>query len=172
MEWTLRPVDAADNSFLLRVYAGTRVDELALTTWDEATKDAFVRMQYRAQARHYKAHWPGAEHGVITVQQHGVSRDVGRLWLHRRVDTVHVLDIAVLPEWRSRGVGGRVLRHLMDEADASGRALTIYVEAANPARRLYDRLGFQPVGQPDGAHQFMRWRHVTMEAMETCNEQA
>jgi predicted GNAT family acetyltransferase len=35
----------------------------------------------------------------------------------------------------------------MDEADASGRKLSIHVEMNNPARSLYDRLGFRQAGE-------------------------
>jgi ribosomal protein S18 acetylase RimI-like enzyme len=172
MDWALRPVAPADAAFLLRVFAGTREDELALTNWDETTRDAFVRSQARAQAAHYQAHWPDAEHSVIVLQQSEASQDVGRLWLYRRAQAVHVLDIALLPEWRGQGLGRQVLQHLMVEARAQGRAVTIFVEAGNPARRLYDRLGFLPEGQPEGVHQFMRWHHINSETLESCNEQA
>jgi ribosomal protein S18 acetylase RimI-like enzyme len=83
-----------------------------------------------------------------------------------------VLDIALLPERRGQGLGTRVLQQLMADTAAEGRALTIYVEAGNPARRLYDRLGLEPVGEPDGLHQFMRWRGVRTTSLETCDEQA
>ena len=83
-----------------------------------------------------------------------------------------VNDIALLPEWRGQGLGHQVLQHLMTEARAQGRSVTIYVEAGNPARRLYDRLGFLPEGQREGVHQFMRWHHINSEALESCNEQA
>lgn len=172
MDWTLRPARDADGTFLLQVFASTRADELALTGWSVPQCEAFVRQQAAAQAAHYLAHWPDAEHAVITVHEDGVSRDVGRLWLHRRTDAVHVLDIALLPAWRGQGLGARVLRQLMVDAAADSRALTIYVEAGNPARRLYDRLGFGPVGEPEGVHQFMRWRHADTPSLESCDEQA
>jgi len=172
MDWALRPVVRADEAFLLCVYAGTRADELALTTWNEATREAFVRMQAHAQTTHYEAHWPDGEHAVITLREGSASRDVGRLWLDRRTDAVHVLDIALLPEWRGRGLGRLVLEQVMADAEAQGRALTIYVEAGCPARRLYERLGFEPVGQSDGLHQFMRWHRVKTKVMEVCDEQA
>lgn len=173
MDWTLRPVTPADDAFLLRVYAGTRADELALTGWDEARCQAFVAMQFRAQAFHYHAHWPDAEHSVIELRdEHEVVHDVGRLWLHRRPDVHHLLDVALLPAWRGRGVGSALLLALMDEAASRGLGLTIHVENGNPARRLYDRLGFRPEGLPAGIHQFMRWRRETLATTETAHEQA
>lgn len=164
-DWALRPLGPADEAFLLRVYAGTRADELALTAWDDATREAFVRMQYRAQSTHYQQHWPDAEHVVIVLREGASAHDVGRLWLDRGADAVHVLDIALLPERRGQGLGRLVLQQLMAEAWTQGRALTIYVETGNPARRLYDRLGFAPVGPPDGLHQFMRWRRPALRSV-------
>lgn len=176
MHWALRPVTPADQAFLLQVYASTRADELALTGWDTATREAFVRQQAQAQVAHYQGHWPDALHQVISCQDPGPQgndwHDVGRLWLNLHADASHVLDIALLAEWRGRGLGQMVLRRVMREAAACGRDVTIYVEAGNPARRLYDRLGFLPIGQPDGLHQLMRWSHVTITPMETCHEQA
>jgi RimJ/RimL family protein N-acetyltransferase len=172
MDWTLRPVAAADAAFVLRVFASTRAEELTLTGWPSPQCDAFVHQQATAQARHYQAHWPQAEHMVITLHRAGTAQDVGRLWLDRRGAAVHVLDIALLPAWRGQGLGGRVLRRLMADAAAQAQALTIYVEAGNPARRLYDRLGFRPVGDPDGVHQFMRWQPVETTLLEQCDEQA
>ena len=58
-------------------------------------------------------------------------------------------DIALLPAWRGRGLGGRCLQALVDQ----GRALGIQVELHNPARRLYERLGFVADGAPQGLHQ-------------------
>lgn len=172
MDWTLRAAGPTDADFLLRVFAGTRADELALTGWNPQQCEVFIRQQALAQATHYQAHWPDAEHAVIECPLDGRRQDIGRLWLHRRADAVHVLDIALLPSWRGRGLGTQVLRRVAAEAAAVGRALTIYVEAGNPARRLYDRLGFEPVGEADGVHQFMRWRCVRTTSLEICDEQA
>lgn len=172
MDWALRPATAADDDFLRRVYAGTRADELALTGWHATQREDFIAMQYRAQGAHYQAHWPDADRSVIVVRQGGVAHDAGRLWLDQRADTIHVLDIALLAAYRGQGIGTGCLQSLMQQADTGGRALTIYVEAGNPARRLYDRLGFVPVGQAQGVHQHMAWRRVVMPSKETCDEQA
>jgi ribosomal protein S18 acetylase RimI-like enzyme len=49
-----------------------------------------------------------------------------------------------------------LLRDLMDEAAAAGKAVTIYVEKNNPAMRLYHRLGFT-TEEDKGVYDLMRW---------------
>lgn len=168
----LRPVTADDAALLLRLYASTRADELAMTPWPADVREAFVRQQCAAQAAHYQAHWPDALHAVIEAEAGGTHQPAGRLWWYRRSDVLHVLDITLLPDWRGLGLGAACLRQLMAEAAGTGRAVSIYVEAGNPARRLYDRLGFAPVGEPEGIHQRMAWRPAVAEPLEICNEQA
>lgn len=173
---TLRAAVDADQPLLLCVYAGTRAAELALTCWDAAACQAFVRMQFDAQSSHYRRHWPASEHSVIEVVAAATVQAVGRLWLDRRADSLHVLDIALLPEWCGRGIGTHCLRQLIAEASQTARSVTIHVEQGNSARRLYDRLGFRPSGEPQGLHQPMAWRpdaaalSTTKEAV--CHEQA
>lgn len=172
---TLRPTSVADEDFLLRVYASTRATELALTGWGESACDVFIRMQFNAQATHYRQQWPASEHSVIEVRSQGGMHPVGRLWVDRRADAVHVLDIALLPDWRNRGIGATCLGRLMREGSQHDQALTIQVEQGNPARRLYDRLGFQPVGPQRGLHQLMAWRPCASTKLpreEVCYGQA
>jgi ribosomal protein S18 acetylase RimI-like enzyme len=137
----LRPVTDADRPFLLELYAGVRAPELALVPWDEATKRAFVAQQFAAQDAHYRAHYPGATLDVVEVG----GAPAGRLYVHRGEHDVRIMDIALAPEHRGRGIGTALLRALIAEAGA--RTLSIHVEAGNPARRLYERLGFRPAGE-------------------------
>jgi ribosomal protein S18 acetylase RimI-like enzyme len=137
----LRPVTDADRPFLLELYAGVRAPELALVPWDDATKRAFVAQQFAAQDAHYRAHYPGATLDVVEV----AGAPAGRLYVHRDERDVRIMDIALAPEHRGRGIGTALLRALIAEAGA--RTLSIHVEAGNPARRLYERLGFRPAGE-------------------------
>lgn len=155
---SLRTTTLADGDFLLRVYASTRAAELALTGWDDGACRSFVQMQFNAQASHYRQQWPASVDSVIEAQLNSFSHPVGRLWVDRRASEIHVLDIALLPEWCGSGIGSACFRRLMREAMHAGKALTIQVEQGNPARRLYDRLGFLPVGAQQGLHQLMSWR--------------
>ena len=68
------------------------------------------------------------------------------LWV--MVDEAHVTTFAVDPGWRRRGVGERLLLALLDIAVARrAREATLEVRLSNvPARRLYEKYGFRPVG--------------------------
>jgi ribosomal-protein-alanine N-acetyltransferase len=68
------------------------------------------------------------------------------LWV--MVDEAHVTTFAVDPRWRRRGVGEHLLLALIDIAVARrAREATLEVRLSNvPARRLYEKYGFKPVG--------------------------
>jgi ribosomal-protein-alanine N-acetyltransferase len=68
------------------------------------------------------------------------------LWV--MVDEAHITTFAVHPRWRRRGVGQRLLLRLLELAnDRRAREATLEVRLSNmPARRLYEKYGFRPVG--------------------------
>jgi [ribosomal protein S18]-alanine N-acetyltransferase len=70
----------------------------------------------------------------------------GGLWV--MVDEAHITTFAVDPRWRRRGVGEWLLLALLDRAVArQAREATLEVRLSNtPARRLYEKYGFRPVG--------------------------
>ena len=139
----LRPVCDDDRALLLRVYASTRADELAPVPWPQEAKDAFVEQQFTAQDAYYREHYPTASFGVIVSD----GDDVGRLYVDRWESEIRIMDIAILPEARGRGIGTALLRDLIAESEAAGKPLTIHVERQNPAMAWYERLGFGPVGE-------------------------
>ena len=150
---TLRPVGEADEDFLLAIYASTRAQELAMVPWSAEQKDAFLRMQFRAQKEHYAAMHPRANHALVCLEE----VPVGRLWIDRvsETDVLHILDVTIMPEHRNRGVGSHVLEQIMDEAQKAGKAVTIYVESFNPSLRLFERFGFRKV-EEKGFHFLMK----------------
>jgi ribosomal protein S18 acetylase RimI-like enzyme len=134
----LRQAEPGDREFLYRVYASTRAEELAVVPWDDSEKDAFLRAQFDAQDRWYREHYAGASFDVVLID----GEPAGRLYVYRSAAEIRIVDIALLPERRGRGVGTALLRDLLAEADAAGKRVTIHVERFNPALRLYERLGF------------------------------
>lgn len=137
----LRPVTPMDEAFLRAVYASTREDELRLTEWDNATKDAFLRMQFDAQRRSYLERFPRASYEIILCDE----KPVGRLIVDRGADAMRILDIAIIPDARGVGIGTITLSRLIDEAAGAGVPVRIHVEQENRALRLYDRLGFRVI---------------------------
>ncbi len=139
----LRPATERDRAFLARVFASTREDEIAPVPWSDEQKRAFLEQQFAAQSADYARNYPDASYDVIVVD----GRSAGRLIVDRDEREIHVVDIALLPEFRGRGVGTRLLRPLLDEGDQEAAIVSIYVERNNPALTLYNRLGFEAVAE-------------------------
>jgi ribosomal protein S18 acetylase RimI-like enzyme len=148
----LRPATKADRAFLVELYAGTRAEELALVDWDEETKRAFIEHQFSAQDDHYRANYPGAALDLIEVE----GERAGRLYVYRGEEDIRIMDIAVAPAFRGQGIGTALIEELIAEARSSGRSVSIHVEMQNPARGLYERLGFIQIGE-HGVYVLMEW---------------
>lgn len=150
---TFRAADSNDEPLLIDLYGSTRLEELALTNWDEAQRQAFVRMQFNAQQAHYRQHYPEAEHLIILLDE----ERVGRLYVAEIKSEIRIVDVTILTHHRNAGLGTRVIRQLMEEAAEIGRPLTIYVESFNPSQRLFERLGFVKSGE-SGYNHLLEWR--------------
>jgi ribosomal protein S18 acetylase RimI-like enzyme len=66
-------------------------------------------------------------------------------------DATPELTVAVAPEWRGRGIGSRLMRELLAALEGVVRAVSLSCDPANPAIRLYERLGFVAVGESGGS---------------------
>ncbi len=149
----LRPAVTADRDFLFRLYASTREEELALVLWPPGMKETFLRQQFDARARDYELRPHAGEH-VIVLRD---GQPVGQLWVDRSHGELRVLDVALMPEHRGAGLGTSLLTELLNEARENRIPVRLHVLADNPARRLYERLGFSAVG-PNGVYQEMECR--------------
>jgi ribosomal protein S18 acetylase RimI-like enzyme len=149
---TFRPITHADLPFLARVYASTRIEELAVTDWSDAQKASFLQSQFNAQHTHYQKHYTGSH--FLVIERAGIM--IGRLYLARWSEEHRIVDIALLPEHRGQGIGTALLNDLLEEAARAGKAVSIHVEKFNPAMSLYRRLGFVAAGE-EGAYDLMRW---------------
>lgn len=109
------------------------------------------------QAASLRQQWEPSEVRIICVD------DVPAGWLQSRTEdgAIFLGQLFVDEPFQGRGIGSKVLTDLIEEAQAAGCAVTLGVVKSNPARRLYERLGFrithederkfymrrQPVGQ-------------------------
>jgi ribosomal protein S18 acetylase RimI-like enzyme len=150
---TLREAVPSDDEFLLRLYGSVRQEELALTGWDAAQCEAFIRMQFAAQQLHYRTHYPAGVHQIIQLG----TPAVGRIYWADLEDELHFIDITILPEYRNRGIGTPLLKRHLGRAASQGKPARIYVESFNPSLRLFERLGFT-CAKADGYLLLLEWR--------------
>ena len=150
---TLRPVHDGDSELLYAIYASTRTEELSQVAWDDAQKESFLRMQFGAQRKFYESEYPGAEFQIILV----AGEPAGRLYVHRRDREIRIMDIALLPAFRGRGIGTKLLSGILIEGERAALPVTIHVESFNPAQRLYERLGFTRIAN-NGVYHLLEWK--------------
>src|ERR1044072_5812676 len=150
---TCPPPAGPDLAFIAALYASTRAEEVASTGWPAEFQCAFLAQQHQAQHNHYQAHYPDAEWLVIEAG----GEASGRLYLDERAEDLHLIDISLVPERRGGGIGTAIMADLLDWAGARGKTMTLFVEPPNPARRLYERLGFTAEGE-QGVYEMMIWR--------------
>ncbi len=153
---SLRAAGAEDEPLLLRVYAATRAQEMNLVPWDDAQKQAFIRMQFDAQHRHYTSHYPGARFEVILLD----GEPVGRLYLAQLETEFRIMDVAVLPENRRAGIGSLVVEEVLKEAQAASVPVTMSMETYNPSLPLFERMGFHAT-KVDPLTAFMVWKPIS-----------
>jgi ribosomal protein S18 acetylase RimI-like enzyme len=149
----LRNAVAEDEEFLLQVYASTRAEEMTLVPWSDEQKAGFVKMQFKAQHSHYHETFPDADYKII---QQGDER-VGRLYVDRDDDRIHILDLTIIPAHRNQGIGAGLLGELLAEAAEKGKVVRIHVETFNPSQKLFQRLGFLPVAD-EGLNRLYEWQ--------------
>ena len=150
MKTALRNVLPEDEEWLVRLYASTRDD---LNPIPEAQRRSLIELQCTAQRRQYEATWPGHEYLIILCD----GRRIGRLIIARGTKEIHLIDIALLPEFRNQGIGGDLIAQCVADGNRAGLPVRLSVRQDNPALRLYHRLGFVITDDSDA--------HYKMEVM-------
>ncbi|MDX1613821.1 MAG: GNAT family N-acetyltransferase [Candidatus Promineifilaceae bacterium] len=137
--YTLRPAAAADESFAYRVKKEALGPYVEKTWgWDET----WQRDYHRRNFNHLEVQ-------IIEVE----DEPVGTLMVERGPAAMLLHGIYILPHFQRRGVGSTVIADLLAEAQEARLPLRLQVLKVNPARRLYERLGFRVVGGTD--HHFL-----------------
>lgn len=149
-DYRVRPARPEDREFLALLYATTRAAELDRAGFPPDQREAFCRMQFEAQQHHYALYFARAVDTLFEVD----ARPIGRELIARAADELFLVDIALLPEFRNRGIGSQRLRLLIDESRRLGCPIRLYAEQGSGAEALYRRHGFVVVGE-EGVHFMM-----------------
>lgn len=137
----LRPASSLDIGFCWRLHEATLRCYVEATWghWDEAD-----------QRRRFGAWFEPARLRIVEVD----GARVGFLKVDADAARVTLLSIAVDPAHQRRGIGTWLVRRVVDEAGS--RPVRLQVLKVNPARRLYERLGFVEVADTPTHWQLLR----------------
>jgi ribosomal protein S18 acetylase RimI-like enzyme len=158
---SLRPEQPGDEGFLFDVYAGTREEELALTNWDEPARRAFLNQQFNAMRQGYRSMFPSGEFSIIELD----GKAAGRMVIDRGATEIRVVDLALLPAHRNRGIGTFLMRQVCADAADAGKPVRLCVLKNNRAFRWYERLGFAKTGEL-GVYDELEWRPAAAGASQ------
>ena len=127
----LRPATRSDLGFCWPIYrdAMKPLTE-ALGAWNEASQQKLIEDAV-------------VDAGTSILRQH--EDDAGWLQVEETRHVVHLQQLFVLPAMRNRGLGTAFLSWMKERADRKRKDLTLEVMTNNPARHLYERLGFKAI---------------------------
>ena len=133
-EISFRTCREHDREWLFELFAKTMSEYIAQTfgLWDEP----FHRSQFDKEFQ------PNAWQVILFREE-----DVGILQTEDRPNTLWISNIQIDPRFQSKGIGSKVIRSLVDKAQRAGKSVTLRVFKVNPARQLYERLGFHLTGE-------------------------
>ncbi len=132
---TLRPAKEADAAFLYHVLKATMQTYVAQTWgWNEADQQARFAQEFE----------PGRDQIIVLEGQ-----DIGVLCVERSEDKVFVDKIYILPDYQRQGLGTYLIKRVLADAFQDGLPVRLRVLKVNPAKRLYERLGFVQIGETD-----------------------
>jgi RimJ/RimL family protein N-acetyltransferase len=139
----LRPEREQDAAFLADLFRTTAGRDLSLMPIDHAMKDALMRMQLASQAATYRAQFPTARFDII--EQGGVP--IGRIVIDPGTTAGCIVDIALVPERRARGLGTAILAAVLEHFARRQQPVLCQVLAGNePSLRMCRHVGFRQIG--------------------------
>ncbi len=136
---SLRPEREDDAAFLFGLFCQSRPGGEDLAGLEPVLRDRLLRQQFAGQVASYRAQYPAARFEIAEWD----ATPAGRIITCRTPQALLIIDVALSPGARNRGIGSALLRHFMGEAKAAGLPVRLSVFASNPdALRFYSRLGF------------------------------
>ncbi|GAB2900415.1 GNAT family N-acetyltransferase [Paraburkholderia jirisanensis] len=131
---SLRAATLADEPFLLELRGLTMTEHLARAGEPIDAATHYERMRF---------HFDDAQ--IICY----ADADVGLLKLSKPATDWYLYQIQILPSHQRKGLGTQIIRAALAQARAAGATITLHVLRGNPARRLYENLGFEVVSESD-----------------------
>jgi ribosomal protein S18 acetylase RimI-like enzyme len=137
----LRPAAESDFEFLYALHAVTMKEYVEATWgWDETFQKARFRETFD----------PG-DTRIVTLD----GRDIGMVSMEENESEVFLALIEIDPKHQHRGFGTAIIEQVIADGVRKRKPVFLHVLKVNPAKRLYDRLGFLVVEETP-THFYMR----------------
>ena len=149
---TLRPTRTDDQEFLYRLFSLVYSEKLQLVPLGAEEKKTLVELMYQGFSRHYDALAPGSDDRLVLLH----NESIGRMILLQMRDEIRLADLAILPQFRRRGIGTALISQLQAESLMSKRPVRLQVARFDSALRLYQRLGFYKI-DTTGPYLHLEW---------------
>jgi GNAT superfamily N-acetyltransferase len=141
MPLTKRKADRTDIPFLLRLRRSTMNRHIEASGASTADEEHMKRIELEFESAQ-----------ILELD----GRQVGLLKVVRRGSDWELLQIQLVTELQGTGLGAALVQELLTEARSAGAAVHLSVLKANPARRLYERLGFVLAGETEHSFRMVR----------------
>jgi ribosomal protein S18 acetylase RimI-like enzyme len=148
MKVARRTMTPEDEPFVRNLIITTVADELAAWAWPEALRAQLLEMQYKGRRQAIDDGYTDAERQIILLDE----QPVGWVVVLTGEQDTHIIDIAIMPDQRGKGIGGTVLGEIIAASDCRGKSTRLSVNITNRAAHLYERLGFRRIGGDEVQH--------------------
>lgn len=156
--YRLRAAQRADAEFQFDLFRANHGAMLASGGLPEATIDNLLAMQFRARAASYQEKFPHARRSILEAGDGPIGELIGELIVSEETDgALYIVDVALRPEWRGRGVGGALMRSVVASCGLDGGVRAMAALSNQPSRKMFARLGFVETGS-DEVFVELRWR--------------
>jgi len=151
MTISLRDELPADDSFLRSLIVDHVAAQLGAAAWPEPLRSQLLGIQYTSRRDSIRTSFPDHRSRIIQID----GADAGWLVTADLPADYRLVEIILVPEFRSRGAGAEVVDIVLREA--ARKPVRLSVDTANPAAiRLYERLGFRRIGGDEVRHTMER----------------
>lgn len=135
----LRKINDEDFEFLWQLHNAALKEYVTQTWgWDEDW-----------QRKDFTERFNTADGKIIVIN----GTDAGFLWVINKESETKLASIRLLPEFQNKRIGTQIIQNLIEVARAVNKPLTLHVLKVNPAKNLYERLGFETVEELE--HHFL-----------------
>lgn len=135
-DFTIRPAHESDIEFLFQLLKAALGPYIA-ETWGEFD-DVYQRTRFDGVTR-------VEDHKIVEIS----GESIGCICALEREHELRIVRVFILPEYQGQGIGTRIVEDLLSSARQRGVPTRLRVLKVNPARRLYERLGFDIIDETD-----------------------